>query len=74
MSFLSNYLCNIYLILRKETIALENLDDSNIPRTKWVNFAVDTVVRSAEQAGKLIEKYGSIKDAYDASTPFWTKM
>ncbi len=40
--------------------------NDKIPRTKWVNYAIDRVSRSAVEAGKLIEQFGSLENAYAA--------
>ncbi len=45
---------------------METRENKKIPRTKWVNYAINKVTHSAAEAGKLIEKYGSVKEAYQA--------
>lgn len=44
---------------------MKNYEGKKIPKTKWVNFAIQQVTRSSAEAGKVIEKYGSVKEAYN---------
>lgn len=44
----------------------DNYANKKIPQGKWVQQAIDEVNRSAQEAGRLIEKYGSVEKAYDA--------
>lgn len=44
---------------------MATLDNKSIPRTRWVNYAIERVTRSAKDVGKLIEKHGSVKEAYN---------
>ncbi|TLM97640.1 methyl-accepting chemotaxis protein, partial [bacterium] len=44
---------------------MSNHRQTEVPRTKWVNYAIEKVTYSAKEAGKLIEKLGSVREAYN---------
>ncbi|PKM81699.1 MAG: hypothetical protein CVU89_08070 [Firmicutes bacterium HGW-Firmicutes-14] len=44
---------------------MDDFGNKPIPRTKWINYAVDKVSQIAKEAGKLIEKHGSAQEAYN---------
>jgi methyl-accepting chemotaxis protein len=56
----------IYKIFQGGLILTDEYEHKKIPHGKWVQQAINEVNRTSVEAGKLIEKHGSVEKGYDA--------